>query len=101
MSNTENNTLTFEAINYVTIPIWEYKELVTKVARYDLLQEQEKQQQAAMEAFKATFAKDMVKIGDAEKPVPVTVHKSDKVEDGKATSKKVAKPAITTEITEK
>lgn len=43
----------------VTITLEEYRELVTKCARYDLLQEQEAQQKAEMEAFKATLAKEM------------------------------------------
>lgn len=89
MSNTENKTLTFEAINYVTIPIWEYKELVTKVARYELLQEQERQHQAEMEAFRASLPQVTVtktEPGDTDKKVP---------------AKKAANPAISTEITEK
>lgn len=41
----------------VTITLEEYRELVTKCARYDLLQEQEAQQKAELEAFKATLVK--------------------------------------------
>lgn len=82
----------------VTIPLDEYRELLTKCARYELLQEQERQRQAEMEAFRASLAKDMV--GDVEKPVPVTVTKSEKVEKAPAKEKK-GKAAISTEISEK
>lgn len=100
MSAVLSNENKVDMINYVTIPIWEYRELLTKVARYELLQEQERQREAEMEAFRAGMAKDMAKIGDTEKPVPVTVTKSEKVEKAPAPAKK-AKPAISTEINEK
>lgn len=69
----------------VTITLEEYRELVTKCARYDLLQEQEAQQKAEMEAFRASLAKDMINKADTEKPAQA----------------KKANPAISTEICEK
>lgn len=79
----------------VTIPLDEYRELLTKCARYELLQEQERQRQAEMEAFRASLAKDMV--GDVEKPAPVTVRKSKTVEEEKPAPKR----AISTKISNK
>ena len=103
MSVNENREVTFDAINYVTIPIWEYKDLVTKVSRYELLQEQEKQQKAELEAFRANLANEMrpgiVFDGEPEpeRPVPVTVKKSKTVKKPQTASDH----AIRTEIVEK
>lgn len=55
----------------VTITLEEYRELVTKCARYDLLQEQEAQQKAELEAFKAT----LVNVpGDTAEKVTSAIH---------------------------
>lgn len=88
MSNTENNVGKVDMIHMVTIPIWEYRDLVTKVARYELLQEQEAQHKAEMEAFRASLPHVNVtqyEPGDTDKKVP----------------EKKGKSAISTEITEK
>lgn len=69
----------------VTITLEEYRDLVTKCARYDLLQEQEKQRQEEIKKFNSMLGVDCVKYGDAKKPV----------------QEKNANAAISTEITEK
>lgn len=88
MTTAANNENKVDMINYVTIPIWEYKELVTKVARYELLQEQERQQKAEMEAFRASLPH-------------VTVTKTEPGDTDKKPPAKKANPAISTEITGK
>ena len=88
MSNTENIKPAVDMINYVTIPICEYKELVTKVARYELLQEQERQHQAEMEAYRALLPK-------------VTVTKTEPGDTDNKIPPKKPNPAISTQITEK
>ena len=88
MNMNENGENKVDMINYVTIPIWEYRDLVTKVARYELLQEQERQQKAEMEAFRASLPH-------------VTVTKTEPGDTDKKAPAKKAKPAISTEIAEK
>ena len=86
MTTVVNNENKVDMINMVTIPIWEYRDLVTKVARYELLQEQEKQRAEAMAEIRESMAAiERNAPGDIVKPAP---------------SKK-AKPAISTEISKK
>ena len=97
MTTVVNNENKVDMINFVTIPIWEYRDLVTKGARYDLLQEQEAQQKASLEAFKKTLDEGIAALGNMEKPAPVTVRKYNTVDEVKA----AAKSAIHTEVVEK